>query len=126
MYVASGFFFYSVALLAFINEGPAGAKLAIMGVFTLFALGFLFGGLRASSSANRKRDVGVVVLCGALAAAFVVLTFVCMIATPEFRQIFPDNKLAFFSDYMGGGVTIASFAILGSILIWHSRGSKAA
>lgn len=125
-YVASGFFFYTVALLAFINEPPVSAKLAIMGGVIVPALGFLVGGLRISRTQNQKRHIGVVMLCGALATSFVVLTFACIMATPEFQQNFPTHKLAFFSDYLSGGGTIAAIGILGAFLIWRSHKPKAA
>ncbi len=126
LYVASGFFFYTVALLAFVNQLPLAAKLAIMGAFTVPAVGFLMGGLWASQFSHWKRDIGIVIFSGSLATAFVVLTFICMIATPDFQQMFPENKLAFFGDYVTGCFCIASLAGTGACLIWYPQRRKTA
>jgi hypothetical protein len=126
LYVASGFFLYTVEVLGFVNEPPVAAKLAIMGVFTVPAIGLLLFGLWASQFANWRRDIGIVMLSASLFTAFLALTVVCMIATPEFEQMFPDNKLAFFSDYITGCSLIALVAVIGGCLIWYPQRPESA
>ncbi len=121
LYVASAFFFYTIAILAFISLPPVMAKLAIMGIFVVPALGFLLGGLKVSRSLNWQHHSGIVLLSGAAFAAFVTLNLACMIATPEIRQMFSESKLDYFSDYLSGGLTIASLATAGAVLLWRSR-----
>ena len=121
LYVASGFSFYMVSLAAFVGELPVAGKLAIMGVFAVLATGFLVLGLWTSRFSNWKRDIGVVLLSASSVTAFVALTFVCMIATPEVQQMDPDNKLASFSDYTAGASCIAFLALSGAFFIWYPQ-----
>lgn len=123
-YVVAGFFVYTIMILSFVNEPPASAKLAIMGVFAVPAAISLLIGLHVSRYGHWQRDVGIVFLSAALFTIFLVLTVACMLATPEFNQQFPDNKIGFFSDYVSGTVCIAAFLSLGSWLIWGTRNTK--
>lgn len=120
-YVVAGFFVYTIMILSFVNEPPALAKIAIMGVFAVpAALSFLIG-LSASRYTHWQRDLGVVFLSAALFMIILVLTVVCMLSTHEFTQHFPDNKIGFFSDYVSGTLCIAAFLGLGGWLVWRSH-----
>ena len=128
-YVVAGFFVYTIMILSFVNEPLVLAKLAIMGVLTVpAAISFLIG-LSVSRYAHWQRDVGIVFVSAALFTIFSVLTVACMLATPEFTQQFPDNKIGFFRDYAigffrdyaSGALCIAAFLSLGCWLIWGTR-----
>jgi hypothetical protein len=124
LYVASGVFFYTLSVVAFINEPPAAAKFGIMGVFIVPAIGLLLLGLWALRFISWKRDMGIVMFSASLFTSFLVLSFVCMLVTPEIQQVFPENKLAFFSDYTSGFSCIAFLALCGGFLIWRSRAAN--
>ena len=123
-YVVAGFFIYTIMILSFVNEPPASAKLAIMGVFAVPAAISLLIGLYVSRYAHWQRDVGIVLLSAALFTIFLVLTVACMLATPKFTQQFSDNKIGFFSDYISGTLCIAAFLSLGGWLIWGTPNHK--
>jgi len=120
-YVVAGFFFYTIMILSFVNEPPVSAKLAIMGVFAVPAAINLLIGLHVSRYGHWQRDLGIVLLSAALFTIFLVLTVACMLATPEFTQQFPDNKIGFFSDYVSGTLCIAAFLSIGGWLVWRTR-----
>lgn len=122
-YVISGFFFYNVCVLAFVNEPPVLTKFAIMGGFCIPALIALGIGLACARLQNWKRDVGIVIISAAALTAFMVLTMACLFLSPEFKEFFPDNTITmdFFSDYVSG---ISCMAILGTAGILLIRNSK--
>lgn len=120
-YVISGFFFYNVCVLAFVNEPPVLAKFAIMGGFCIPALIALGIGLVCAHFRNWKRDVGIVITSAAGFTSFLILTMVCLFMSPEFKEFFPDNTMDFFSDYVSG---ISCMAILGTAGILLIKNSK--
>lgn len=120
-YVVAGFFVYAIMIMSFANELPESAKFAIISVFAVpAAISFLIG-LHVSRYGHWQRDLGIVLLSAALFTILIVLTVACMLATPEFTQHFPDNKIGFFSDYVSGILCIAAFLSLGGWLVWRSR-----
>lgn len=120
LYVMSAFLFYTLAGVSFVNRPPLIAKVVILSLFAVLASAFLLAGLVVSRFTMWKRDIGIVLVSASLLTAFIVLTFVCMLATPEIRPQFPDEQLAFFSDYRTGGSVIALMGLGGAALIWSS------
>jgi hypothetical protein len=120
-YVISGFFFYNVCVLAFVNEPPVLAKFAIMGGFCIPALIALGIGLACVRFQNWKRDVGIVITSAAGLTSFLILTIGCLFMSPEFKEFFPDNTMHFFSDYVSGISCMAILGTAGILLIWNSK-----
>lgn len=113
----AGFFFYLVSLLGFINGPETGKKAIVMLVFLVPAVAALCGGLGLSGFSRWKKDTGIVLLCAAGFTAFLVFTVACYLMTPQFRQMVPPGKSAFFSNYITGGSIIFTFAALGGVLV---------
>lgn len=113
----AGFFFYLVCLLGFIHGPETIEKAVILLVFLVPAIAALCGGLGLSGFSRWKKDTGIVLLCAAGFTAFLVFTIACYFMTPQFRQMMPPCKLAFFSSYITGGTMIFGFAALGGILV---------
>jgi hypothetical protein len=93
----------------------------MMGVFSVPAVGALFIGLFASKFANWKRDGGIVLLSASPFTTLLVLTVVCMVFTPEIHEVFPENELVFFSDYVSGVGCLTFFRAAGRISLVASR-----
>jgi len=125
--VIAGFFFYGASLLAFVSEpqtGVTGVKLTILIGFSIPAVVALCVGLALTRFRNWKRDTGIVLLSASGTTASVVLTFVCMLMTEEFRAMMKPDTLTLFSDYLTGGGAIVGFAGLGWILL-RANGERA-
>jgi hypothetical protein len=120
-YVVSGFFFYGVCLLAFINEPPIGLKFGITGGFCIlalmaFGLGLVFAGFR-----DWKHNLGIILAASGGFAASVTFTIGCLMMTPEFRQVFPKDLVVFFSDYTSGISCVAGLSAAGVTLLIKTR-----
>ncbi len=120
-YVISGSFFYGECIAAFVRKLPVLGKLAIMGGLCITAIIALIIGLAIARFEKWKRDVGIVITSAVGFTAFAILTMVCLIITPEFKEFFPDEKFDFFGDFISG---IGCIVILGSIGILLIRRSK--
>ena len=120
-YVISGFFFYMVCLLAFMNppvkQLPVLVKFALIGGFSIPALIAMGIGLACSRFQNWKRDIGIITISAAGFTTFMVLTIICMLISPEFKELYPDNKFEFFSDYVTGTGCIIILGTIGVLLI---------
>lgn len=116
LYIAAGFFIYTICLLAFVSQTLAN-KWGIIAGFSLPALVFLCVGLAVSRFHKWKRDVGVVLLSGAGLATFITLTFVCALTSDEFKAMLQPDTLQFFSAYTSGTLSILTTAAVGIILL---------
>ncbi len=117
-YILGGFFVYMVCLLAFTNIPQVGAfKFAIMGGFSIPALIFLVIGAAICRFQNWKSSIGIALLSGVGFNLLVVITFICLLLTPEFEEFFPDNQLASFNDYFSGFSVMLILAGLGGIML---------
>lgn len=123
-YVISGFFLYTVCILAFINEPPVLQKLSIMGIFFIPALITLIIGLAITRFVNWQRDIGILMLSSAGVTAFLVFTIACLFLDANFKKLFPENKLYFFSDYISGIGCIIIYCIIGTISIMKTKKSS--
>jgi hypothetical protein len=117
-YVLGGFFVYMVCLLAFTNIPQGWAlKFTIMIGFSVPALIFLFIGAATCHFQNWKSSIGIALLSGVGFNLLLVITFICLLLTPEFAQFFPDNKLALFNDYFSGASVMLVLSGLGGLLL---------
>ncbi len=124
LYVISGFFFYTVCLIAFLNNLPILIKYAVMGVLCIPAVIALGIGLVSGCFGNWKRDIGIVITSAAGFALLVALTMACIFLSPEFEEFFHYNKadlIGLYSDYVSGFGSIAILGTTGIFLIWSSR-----
>lgn len=101
-YVVAGFFFYMVALLAFIKLPSLGVKSIMLGGFLVPALLGLWAGFALSGYRRKLRDTGIVLLSSSGFTAFLVVTFVCLLATDAFRTMMTPEALVAFRDYACG------------------------
>lgn len=122
-YILGGFFVYTVCLLAFTNVPKIGAfKFVIIGGFSIPALIFLVIGAAACRFQNWRASIGIALLSGVGFNLLVVITFICLLLTPEFEAFFPGNRLAFFNDYFSGfSVMLILAGLGGSMLITNKR-----
>jgi len=123
-YVAAGFFVYMVSLLSFINEPPVATKLGIMGVFCIPGLISLLIGLAISRFQNWKSNTGIVLLSGAGFTVLVVFTFLCLLLSSEFKELFPEDKLDFFNDYVTGTFCVIVLLFTGALLLRKTRNAE--
>lgn len=119
LFVAAGLFFYVVGLLSFVSEPSAGVKLGVILGFSLPAIVALFIGLALRKFQRWKRDTGVVLLSATGLSSFIVVSFVFMVMTEEFREMMGPETVAFFRDYVTGGAVLVGMAFLGTILLWQ-------
>jgi len=124
VYVVAGFFLYVVGLIGFVVEPSTIAKLGIMFGFVLPAVVALFVGFALRKFRRWKRDAGVVLLSAAGFSSFVVVSFIFMLMTEEYREMMGPDTIAYLSDYITGGAVLAGMAILGIVLLWQGRRRK--
>lgn len=119
--VVSGFFFYMVSLLAFVNEGPQSTKYVIMGVFSLPALLFLGLGLDRRSARHIQRGIGYVFVGAAAVSGLVTYQVYAMAKSPETAKYFKSDPLKFFGDYVTGISFIILYILIGTTLLLLGR-----
>ncbi len=121
-YIAAGFFVYVVCLLAFTNIPRVGSfKFAIMGGFSVPALLFSIMGAAICRFQNWKSSIGIVLLSGVGFNLMIVITFICILITPEFDKYFPKNNIAYFNDYLSGFSVMFIFAGVGFLLLKQNK-----
>jgi len=113
-----------VSLLSFINEPPVATKLGIMGVFCIPGLISLLIGLAISRFQNWKSNTGIVLLSGAGFTVLVVFTFLCLLLSSEFKELFPEDKLDFFNDYVTGTFCVIVLLFTGALLLRKTRNAE--
>ena len=94
-------------------------KFAIMAGFFLPALIALGIGLALGRFQNWKRDTGIVLASASGSTAFVILTILCLLLSPEFKDLFPEDVLGFFGDYRTGLSFVVICGITGFMLIMN-------
>ena len=120
-FIVSGFFLYSVCLLAFINDSQHGIKYIVLAGFAVPAL-IAFGvGMGLRRFEDSMRCAGIVLLSGCGFTLFLVFTIVCFQLSPEFKEFFPDETLDFFSDHVTGLGAAISGALIGVLMIIISQ-----
>lgn len=117
LFIIAGFFFYIVGLLSFISEPAVNAKWGIMFGFALPAAIALCLGLALRKFHRWKRNAGIVFISATGLTTFIVVTFICMLMTEEYRTMMGPETVAYFRDYITGGAVLAVMAILGIVLL---------
>lgn len=119
-YIVSGFFVYMVCLLAFIQQ-PAMEKWVMIVMFTIPAIIFQVVGSAMNRFSNWRRHTGIVLLSGAGVSTFVILTFVSLLMTDEFKQMMQPDTLDLFGAYVSGGVFTLCIVAAGIILLKSNK-----
>jgi hypothetical protein len=117
-YIPGGIFVHTVCLLAFVNIPQVGAfKFAIIAGFSITALFFLVIGAVIYRFQNWKYSIGIVLLSAVSFTLLGVITFICILVTPNIEEFFPDNyNFAMFNDYSSGFFVMLALASLGGFL----------
>ena len=121
LHVVAGYVLFMLCGFAFVRTDEWPRKMTITGVVAVIAGVFLLLGLAVSGFRTWRRDAGIVLLLAAGFTAFTVLSMVCVVFTPELADRMRPDTIAFFSDYVAGGETIAVLAILGGFLLRSSQ-----
>jgi hypothetical protein len=100
--VIAGFFLHCSVAMAFIQVPSFGVKLATTGMFLIPMLLTLFIGLALRSFTQWQRVSGVVLISTAIVCAFLFLTIVCMLYSPELKSVVDQEAWALFSDTFSG------------------------
>jgi hypothetical protein len=123
-YSLGGFFIYMICIIAFINFPKVGAfKFAIIGGFSVPALIFLVIGAAIHRFQNWKSSIGTVLLSATGFTLLAIISFICMLITPEIEEIYPHSKFALgmFNDYFSGFFVMLALAGLGGFLLRISK-----
>lgn len=113
-HVAAGFFFYGVCLFSFVHESAKTTLMVAMGVPATI---FLSLGVAVRSGRFWRRDVGAVLVSAAGFSGAVAFSFACMIATPEFRELYRPDAFHFFSDWPAGVAFTGLLGAAGGLLL---------
>jgi hypothetical protein len=120
-YVCSGFFFYAVNIVAFVNQPLWPIKSTIILVFAVPAILFSVIGSFCRGFGHFQRDLGIVLLSAAANSILVILSFVCMFASPELAKSLPPDTLQMFSAITFGAASLALYIFIGLGLLLMSR-----
>jgi hypothetical protein len=129
-YIVAGFLFYTVSVLAFIDDAAVGAgdtgfpKWLPMIIFAVPAILSLVVGLAIMGFQDWRRDAGIVLLSAAGFTTFLIFTFATMFMNEQYRKIMPPEMpdvLRFFGDYITGATVIVGLALGGALLVITSR-----
>lgn len=120
--VVSGFFFYAVAILAFVNQPIWPIKTIIIAVFSTPAVVFLLIGVWLHGFSKFRLDFGIVLLAAAGNMALGIFSYILLLATPEFaKQLPPDGRQMFSAVWSGGSCLIAYVAIGIALILLRKR-----
>ena len=121
-YVVSGFFFYSVTLMAFYRFPAPGFKIVLLGIFAIPAVLALIVGWAFSGFKKKVRDSGIVFLSGSAMAALLVVTVYCILNDPGASKIADLRSLRLFDDY-GAGFSVLGLSLCAGIgcLLIHRK-----
>lgn len=122
-FVLAGFFVYAVCFLAFTNMGVG--KYILIAVFSIPVFAFSLLGIKLNKSRSWKKSVGMVFMWGAVATFFAILSFVCMLATPDINKILHADFAENFNDYISGTAITILFFVMGYGLHWLGKQSSA-
>jgi hypothetical protein len=81
-------------------------------------------GIKLNKSRAWKNSVGMVFMWGAVATFFAILSFVCLLATPDMNKILPADIAEIFSDYLAGTAITILFFVMGYGLHWLGKQSS--
>jgi len=121
-YVLGGFFVYMVCLLAFSNIQADGVhKFVIIGVFSVPALFFLFLGAATYRFQKWKSSIGIALLSGVSINLLVIVMFISLQLSSEFNEMYPNNQMDTFNDYISGFAVMMVLAALGLFLLLNNQ-----
>ena len=124
--VISGFFFYNVNLLAFLNQSVWPIKTVVVAVFSIPAIVFLLIGAFCDGFHKFWRDLGIVLLSAAAMSALVILSFICILTSPDIAKSLPPDFTKMFSAVFSGFTCLAFYAFAGLALVLTSQGRRKA
>jgi hypothetical protein len=121
-YIAAGVLLYALNLVVVFKD-PAlkgDPRLVMVPVFLLPATVAWIVGMALRGRSRWRRDSGIMLLAVAAFDAMVGLMVVCMLATPETRQMFRPETFSAMSDYRSFLVVLLIYLLLGSVLFFSS------
>ena len=71
-----------------------------------------------------KRDAGVILLSAAGLSSFIVVSFIFMVMSEEFRTMMGPETVDLFSDYVTGSAVLVGMVVLGMFLLWRGTQSR--
>lgn len=119
--IASGFFLYTVVFIAFIQVESLNIKLIMMGIFSIPVLLTLFLGLALRSFDRWERVCSVVIFSTASFCAFLFLSIICILYSPELKDVIDREAFTFFSDMLFGFGFFSFVLLLGTMLFFKSK-----
>lgn len=119
--VISGFFLYASVIMAFIQVPSFGVKLVMTGILLIPMLLTLFIGLALRSFTQWQRVCGVVFISTAIFCAFLFLSIVCMLYSPEFKSVIDQKAFALFSDIVSGVGFFSLILLSGAALFYKGN-----
>ncbi len=123
-WVIAGFFSYTVCLLAFINQPLWPVKLTAMGIFLVPLVLFLLIAAWCRGFRQMGRELGIVLLSASGLSLMVVLTVVCIYASPETAKRMPPNGREMFSAIWSGVGCLVFYIGFGLILVLRRRSEE--
>ena len=122
-FIAAGFCFYGVAILAFVSTPAWWVKVVIASTFAVpaaifFALGAWCWGR------DVLQNLGIVLLSAAGMSAMAVLTFVGMLTTPEYARLLPPESTRLFSSVWAGATCLGAYVVIGLALLLTGRRTR--
>ena len=115
--VISGFFFYAVAMIAFINQPAWPIKTVIVLVFVIPAAIFLVIGVWCHGFDKFQRDSGIVLVAAAANTLLVIFSFVSMLASPDVAKLLPPDSVKMFSAIWSGAFCLMVYIVVGLALL---------
>ena len=119
--VISGYFFGAVDMLAFINQPVWPIKTIVIVVFGVPAIVFLLIGALCRGFDKVRRDLGIVLLSVAGMTALTIVSFICMLATPDIAKSLPPDSPKMFSTVFSGFSCLALYVLAGLGLVLTSQ-----
>ena len=119
-FVVAGFFFYSLAMLAFISTPEWWIKVVIAGSSAVPAA--IFFGLGAWCwGRNVLQTLGIVFLSAAGMTGMAVLSFFAILMTPEYAVTLPPETRQLFSSVWTGAACLGGYVAVGLALLLAGR-----
>jgi hypothetical protein len=119
--VLSGFFLNGVNILAFVNQPIWPVKAIIIGAFIVPAIFFLLLSSWCRGRGKFRRDLAIVLLATAGYGAFVILSFFCMLKSPDVLKQMPPDFFHQFGDVLSGALCFSLYLLLGVGLLLLPR-----
>jgi len=119
--VISGYFFAAANMLAFFNQPAWPIKTIIVATFAAPAIVFFLIGAFCRGFDRIRRDLGIVLLSVAGTTALTILSFICMLASPDIAKSLPPDFTKMFGAVFSGFACLAIYVVVGMGLLLTSR-----